>query len=71
MRLQTIIRPRLNRDPHTLALPLLRILDGLVNIVPRMPAQRVVQARDEFMSVVFGHGHECAAHYAARGLETG
>ena len=65
MRLQTVIRPRFNRDTDTLALPLLGILDGFIDVLSRMSAQGVMQTRNELVSIVFRHGHECSSHDTA------
>ena len=73
MRLQAVIWPRLDRDSNTLCLALFRELDRLVDVLGRVPAQGIVQACDEFVAIVLGHGHECAAHEAgfsvSRGME--
>lgn len=62
MRFQTVIRPRFYRDTDTLALSLLGIFDCFINVLPCMSTQSVVQPRDEFVSVVFRHGHERSSH---------
>lgn len=62
MGLQAIVRPRLDRDSHTLSLTLLRVSDSLVDIQPGVPREGVMQTRNELLTVVFRHGHEGTSH---------
>jgi len=81
VRLQAVIRPRLDGDTNTFDLAQLgksgtfslsmllhdgvSLLDGLVDILARMSTQGIMESGDELVSIILRHGHECTAHQAA------